>query len=429
MRLISPVIKQRLASIRGLVTVPGGIVLVLWMFAVLFVLVDEWLRADIYLKKINVLVVDYDTALSVLGTIAAGAITTLSLVYSLMLVVFTLAAGNIAPRLLQRFTRDSVSQVTAGMLGGTFLFSLSVLHQTRPDFVPGLSIAVAFVLSALTVLQLIYFVHEVSRSVTIDEEIAEISDGLERRLNRLIALEPNQESSKDEELPQLNYDIYVHKSGYLTNMDEDALLSMAVEHDLKFRILEKPGNFLLKGQKVASCNFDRSGVDFEEEKFCETFLNMLTIAESRGAANDDVEYAINMLIEIALRALSPGVNDTFTAIACVDQMTAAFNEMVKSELRNNEFVDDNGNLRVVINGYEAADIFNTAFSPIRRACRDNFLMAQNLGDAILRLHKAASKEHKKLLETQLKLLLQECEQANWLPEDNDFIIKRYTLET
>lgn len=427
MRYIPPAIKQRLQSIRGLVTVPGGIVLVLWMFAVLSVLIDSWLRTDIYLTETNVFAVDYNTALSVLGTIAAGAITTLSLVYSLMLVVFTLAAGNIAPRLLQRFTRDSVSQVTAGLLGGTFMFSLSVLHQTRPDFVPGFSIAVAFALSAISVLQLIYFVHEVSRSVTIDEEIAEISGGLEERLSKLINLESDQTAPKEAELPALNYEIFAHKSGYLTNMNEDALLSMALERDLKFKIIEKPGNFVLKGQKIACCNFDGATSELDEDAFSEIFLNTLTIAESRGSAHDDVEYAINMLIEIALRALSPGVNDTFTAIACVDQMSAAFNGMVKSELRNNELVDENGTLRVVINGYEAEDIFNTAFSSIRRTCRDNFLMAQNLGDAILRLHNAATNEHKVLLENQLKLLRQECELASWLQEDHDFIAKRYTL--
>lgn len=427
MRLIKPALKQKLASVRGLVTVPGSIVLSLWLVAVFSVLLDQWLRTDIYLKKINVLVVDYDTALSVLGTIATGAITTLSLVYSLMLVVFTLAAGNIAPRLLQRFTRDSVSQVTAGLLGGTFLFSLSVLHQTRPDFVPGLSIAIAFALSAISVLQLIYFVHEVSRSVTIDEEIAEISDGLEKRLNKLISLEPDQASSIGKELPPLNYEIFAHKSGYLTNLDEAELLSFAQKYDLKFSIVEKPGNFLLKGQCVACCDFDAAKSDMDEESFRETFLSMLTIAEARGSANDDVEYAINMLIEIALRALSPGVNDTFTAIACVDQMSAAFNEMVQSELRNNELVDEDGVLRVVINGYEADDIFNTAFSPIRRCCRSNFLMAQNLGDAILRLHKAATKEHKVLLENQLELLTQECELATWLQDDHDFISGRYFI--
>lgn len=424
MRFSKPALKQRLLSIRGLVTVPGSIVLVLWAFSFGFVVLDGWLKPG----TINFLAIEYDTALSILGTIATGSITTLSLVYSLMLVVFTLAAGNIAPRLLQRFTRDSVSQVTAGLLGGTFLFSLTILHQTRPDFVPGFSIAASVALSVISVLQLIYFVHEVSRSVTIDEEIAEISMGLKNRLDQLIAIEEEQNASPQSgRPPSLNFDINVRESGYLTSADEAGLLELADNNDLVIMVLEKPGSFLLEGQKIACCNLGNGKSDVSDDELRAAVLDRLTITQSRGSDDDDVEYAINMLVEIALRALSPGVNDTFTAIACVDRMSAAFANLVKSKLRTYERYDDQGNFRVVIKGYNAEDIFNTAFSPLRRASRNNLLMAKNLGDAMVRLHSAATEEHKPALRKQLKLLKSEWNSASWLPEDHDFMEKRFNI--
>ena len=163
---------RQLGSVRGLITVPGALALTLWLSAFIALRLDRMLARSDAVELYRILQTDYETAVTILSTISGASITTLSLVYSLVLVVFTLAAGNIAPRLLRRFTGDRVNQVTAGLLGGTFLFSLTILHQTGPDTVPGVSIAIAFCLAVIAVLQLIFFVHTVSRSVTIDEEIA-----------------------------------------------------------------------------------------------------------------------------------------------------------------------------------------------------------------------------------------------------------------
>lgn len=118
---------EKLLSVRGLITVPGAIAIALWMMSFPLLWLDARFDDELVGFFGEIAKLPYETARPLLTTIAAAAITTLSLVYSIVLVVFTLAAGTIAPRLLKWFTADKVNQVTAGMFGGTFLFALTVL--------------------------------------------------------------------------------------------------------------------------------------------------------------------------------------------------------------------------------------------------------------------------------------------------------------
>ncbi|MGB7433629.1 MAG: DUF2254 domain-containing protein [Ahrensia sp.] len=414
--------------IKGLITVPGAIALVLWLMAWPTLSADIWYDANAKPPLNGSLDISLGTGLNVLTTIATASITTLSLVYSIVLVVFTLAAGNIAPRLLQRFTKDRVNQVTAGLLGGTFLYALTVLHQTDAGFVPSISIAFAMLLSVLTVLQLIFFVHTVSRSVTIDEEVAAISEQLEHRLERII--KDNQESEGDErrfDEQRLKGDsvhhVYAPVPGYLTTIDAASICQAASVADTIVKITVKPGTFLLDGQPFAS--FQAQDLDDETiEQVDAAITENVLFSSSRGSEND-IEYTVDLLIEIALRALSPGVNDTYTAIACADRLSAAFRNAVRYDLESQIVSDDDGVVRMVIAGVNISDLLNTAFNPLRRAASSNALMLQNLGDALVRLHAVANDDIKPMLQEQVELLIAGYRQSDPLPGDLEFLQHRF----
>jgi uncharacterized membrane protein len=159
-----------------LLMAPAIIAFGVWALAPILSILERSILKDPY--AIIGFSFDPKTARSVLAVIAGGAITALSLTYSLVLVVFTLAAGNIGPRLLKRFTSEPVNQVTAGVFGGTFLYSLGVMAFIEPGFAPTFATAGAGVLALISVLQLIYFVRHVSTSVMIDDEIASIAKRL-----------------------------------------------------------------------------------------------------------------------------------------------------------------------------------------------------------------------------------------------------------
>lgn len=398
---MKPVFLAQLLLLRGLITVPGGIALTIWLSAFPLLWIDHAFKASIVSWFGIAAEMTPDTARSLLSTIAAAAITTLSLVYSLVLIVFTLAAGNIAPRLLKRFTSDRVNQVTAGLLGGTFLFALSVLYRTGPDLVPPLSIASAALLAVISVLQLIYFVHAVSRSVTIDEEIAAISDRLEKRIAMMVRDEEEQasERSTPNDFP---HSVEASRSGYLNAVDEKALLALAVEQDLAIRLRFKPGDFIIETQPIAYLS--RHPEADQSDIFAERLHDSLLILPLRDAV-DDIEYSINLLIEIALRALSPGVNDTFTAIASLDRLTAALSAAVRMGLRGRNLTDREGTLRVEMPGLSLEAIFDTAFHPLRQAGAGNMLMMKHLAHALVRLREIGNSEARELISSHARLLL------------------------
>lgn len=422
-------LRARLGTIKGLITVPGVIALFLWALAWPFLTVDTWYNIKQEPPLNGFLEISLATALSVLGTISSASITTLSLVYSIVLVVFTLAAGNIAPRLLQRFTKDRVNQVTAGLLGGTFLFTLTVLHQTDSGFVPSISIAFAMLLAAMTVLQLIFFVHTVSRSVTIDEEVAAISKQLEDRLDRII--QDDQQTSDyraQYDAARFNDDdvhtVRTKMPGYLTTIETAAILEAALSIDTIVKITVKPGTFLLDGQVFASFP-KQAGSDDECQFLNDVIHQAVTFAPSRGSQND-IEYSVNLLVEIALRALSPGVNDTYTAVACVDRLSAAFRNAVRYDLEQRVMSDDDGKPRLVVEGINISDLLNTAFNPLRRASSTNALMLQHLGDALMRLYVIANDDIKPMLKEQIKLLIAGYRRSDPLPGDIAFLEERFS---
>ncbi|MBW3097289.1 DUF2254 domain-containing protein [Pseudohoeflea coraliihabitans] len=355
-----------------------------------------------------VLQIDPQSAHTLLAAVATGAVTALSLTYSLVLVVFTLAAGNIGPRLLRRFTTEPVNQVTAGILGGTFLYSLVTIMMIRQDFLPKFTISIAGFLAILSVLQLIYFVRHVSTSVTIDDEIAAISRKMAKSIRVLMKQDADRYSGEDEH--DYHYAIRSETTGYVGHIDENAAISLATEQDLAVRLAQPAGFYLLRGEQLLLLNKE------VDEDIAAKLLALVTIEQSRSDARN-IEFSINLLIEIALRALSPGINDTYTARACLDSITSALSEPARQGLPTYRRCDDEGKLRLVVPGLSLQSMLDTAFHPLRRASRNNVMMAISVAQALERLANVGTEETRALVQVHEKLLMKTLEDAGHHEED------------
>lgn len=410
-------------NIRGLSTVPGLVALTLWALSLLVLWVDRSYPELASSQPFKIFSTDYETARTVLSTIAAASITTLGLVYSIVLVVFTTAASNIGPRLLQRFTSDSINQATAGLFGGTFLFSLTVLHQTDSAFVPSFSIACTFFLAGLSVLQLIYFVHNASTSVTIDEEIAKISDQLEEAIENLV----NQGDDLDEyaqTVPgksDLVDSVEARSSGYITFIDVPVLVKIGVDNDMFVSLCCGHGDFLVPGSGLARMTRKLEGETRDE--IAAKIRDAITTSDSRSP-DSDIEFSINLLIEIALRALSPGVNDTFTAVTCIDRISSALVRPVRSGLRDHIRSDSDRVPRVYLPGMTLEDLLNAAFHPLRRASSANVLMTKHILDALSRLYNIGDTDACELIKQHADLVVAGAEQSGLLESDLKFVQMR-----
>ena len=179
------VLKPRaiLRSLRGFITIPGTVSLT-GIFVVLVVQeTGVWLSRSSWVSIPDALDVSLSNARSVLSTVAGAAMSALVMVYSIVLLVYTMAASSIGPRLLQRFSDDRVNQISVGALGATFLYCTFGLWLIRNDVSADLTVAVALVYAAVSVLLLLYFVHRVSLRVTIDHEAAEIAAALDEQID------------------------------------------------------------------------------------------------------------------------------------------------------------------------------------------------------------------------------------------------------
>lgn len=391
-----------------LLTVPAGIALLIGLSPFVFVPIERF----IFPAGVGgtFLTVDANGARSVLSTIASAAMTALSLTYSLVLVVFTLAAGTIGPRLLKRFTTEWVNQVTAGLLGGTFLYALMLLFLLTPDQVPTLSIMGAIVLSALSVLQLIYFVRHVSKSISIDEEIAEISQRVTEQL-----VEMHERGERRDDTPKsgaFEHPIKAEKAGYVGWIDEGDLLNLAKEHDLAVWLDVPSGAFVLAGETLARVRGPAS------EEVCAQIGQEIVIEMSR-AEHRTAEFSINLLVEIALRALSPGINDTFTALAVANGLCNAFAAICMEGFAPLVVRDEAGEARLVMAAMTMTHLVGQAFHPLRQACHDNVQMAEGLARTYARLYSVGADEMREVMAYHAHLLLRDLSTAGHLQHDMD----------
>ena len=348
-----------------------------------------------------------DSARGILSVVAAAAITALSLTYSLVLVVFTLAAGNIGPRLLKRFSSDPINQVTAGIFGGTFLYALVTLIFVQTEFVPRITIAGAVLLAVLCVFQLIFFVRHVSQSVTIDDEIAKITEQLGSALAEHLKKLEEVNDPPDTDCPQ---ELKAGTAGYVGAVNEAALVALAAQHDLTLRLEKPPGQFVLGDEVLVGM----SGT--VDDEVADEIRSLIDIDHARSQTRP-IEFSIHPLVEIALRALSPGVNDAYTAIAAIDSLSSAFATIADEDLRPLCILDEDDTARLIMPELSVKSLLGQAFHPLRRAAADNLLVAQSLARALARLQAVGGAATQDIIEQHAALLVRELERAGHLDDD------------
>ena len=390
----------------ALLTVPASIALTIGAMAVPLVLIERQIGAPDLLAPLGTSAIR-----SLLTIVATGAMTALSLAYSLTLVVFTLAASSIGPRLLKRFTTERVNQVTAGLLGGTFLYALVVIGFTSGP-PPTLAAVGAGLLAIASVVQLIWFVRNVAQSVSVDDEIAEITARLRREMARLKA--QVEDAPEIPEAWHFRPVIRAERTGYLLQPDREALCELAKKADIVVRIDHPSGEYVLADTPVMSV----SG-DFPEDETQR--LTELVRLEPARSDSGTAQFSINLLVEIALRALSPGVNDTFTALAVSEMLSGALADIAHEEPKPEVLTDADGHPRVILPGVGLRDVFGQAFHPLRRASGQNVLMAQGLAKAYGRLYTSGGQETRAVMEDHARLLVKDLQRASLASADVDSV--------
>jgi uncharacterized membrane protein len=314
-----------------------------------------------------------------LSTLAGSVITVAGVGFSITMVTLTQASTQFGPRLLRNFMRDTGNQVVLGTWVGTFIYAILVLRTVQGGngrvFVPHASVTGALVLALACLMALVYFVHHVSFSLQAPQVVAgvgrELDDVVERmypgRIGRGGQRPPAErgEPALPSGFDQDARPVPAPRSGYVQAVDEAVLMDAAGAHDLVLRLAVRPGQFAIAGNPLLRVWPPQRAAPELDRRLQKAFL-----IGDQSTPEQDVEFAIDQIEEIALRAMSPGFNDTFTAIHCVDWLAAGLARIAREDLPSPYRYDAEGALRVITPVSTFAGLTDAAFNQIRQIGRE-----------------------------------------------------------
>ncbi|NJO95603.1 MAG: DUF2254 domain-containing protein [Pleurocapsa sp. CRU_1_2] len=374
-------------------------------------------------------------AREVLSAVSSSTIGVTGTVFSITIVALQLAASNFGPRLLRNFMRDTGNQIVLGTFIGTFIYSLLVLRTIRGDgddydsFVPQLSVTVGLLLAIASIGVLIYFIHHASTIIQVSHVIAETSADLDSAIDRLFPEKIGQGASElkqpVKELPaDFDSDAYrvrAKKNGYLQAIDNEELMKFAGEQDLLLRLNYRPGQFIVKGSELMMV-YPRERI---ERKLLKKLNDAFILGKER-TEQQDVEFPIEQLVEIALRAISPGINDPFTAIRCIDSLSAGLSHLAQRNFPSSYRYDDHKNLRVIAEQVTFAGLIDTAFNQIRQYGKSDVAVTIRLLDAIATVARYTSTpQEREILLRHAEMIRRNSQQAISEELDKKDIEERY----
>jgi len=331
-----------------------------------------------------------DGARALLSTVASSVITVAGTVFSITIAALTLASSQFGPRLLRNFTRDLGNQLVLGTFVATYLYCLLVLRTVRGanegDFVPYLSVTCGTLLAAAGIGVLIYFIHHVASSIQAESLVASIGGELKQDITRLRPPAPPGPGHADAELPFTPPErearpVRAAKSGYVQTVDRDGLVQAAAKEDVLLQILRRPGDFVSCGDALLLVWSQRDELGKEDASRLRGAFSLGT----RRTPVQDVRYGVRQLTEIAARALSPGINDPFTAMGCIDWLADALAELARHHVPSGMRRDAEGRPRLTEQPVGFAELANLGFDPIRAYGAGNAMLAAHLLSAVGRL--------------------------------------------
>lgn len=300
-------------------------------------------------------------ARSLLSAIASSTITVAGTVFSITIAALSLAAGQMGPRLLHNFTRDRGNQVTLGVLLGTFSYALIALRSIRTEaegnFVPHLGLTVGIVLGIACVGTMVYFIGHMASRINVDTVLELVTEDLDDAIERLTV------DKRETEPPSAEFWLGARmvtdtRRGYLERIDDEGLASWAAEHGCVIRLLVGIGDFVAPGAPIALTKPAPDGVE-------EAIRERSVIAKERNSSLD-LRFAVRQLVEVAVRALSPGINDPHTAISVVDRLGATLCSLSQRHLPTGVF-HRGGRLALYVPSIQYDQLVNTMFHMIRQS--------------------------------------------------------------
>ncbi len=312
-----------------------------------------------------------DGARGVLSTVAASMMTVAGVVFSVTVVALSLASQQFGPRLIRNFTRDRGNQIVLGTFVATFVYCLLVLRTVNGtddlEFVPQLGVTLAVLLALASIGVLIYFIHHVAMSIQASAVIERVAKELDATIEAVFPEDSTGLVDPPEETavftPAGSTAVRATHPGYILGIDSEGIRKLAGERNYRIAFPLLPGGFVSKGDTVAHILARGEEIpDADIDRVREAVM-----LASRRTLFQDVEFAFLQLTEIAVRALSPSINDPFTAQDCVERLGHGFCKLATRKFPPVTSRGTNGLGEVTVRRPTFPTLLDTAFDPVRHA--------------------------------------------------------------
>jgi uncharacterized membrane protein len=368
-----------------------------------------------------------------LETLLGTLVTLTTFALSITMVVLTLAAGSLGPRMIRNFMGDNKTQNALGIFVGSILFLITSLmlmgEKSESAPVPHLAVTVGIALFVISVFVLILFVHHLGRSIVADEVIQRVGKNLEETIQSasntltdpITAAEKAKTTLPDAQDIPRGQAISVATSGYVQGIDYEKLCEIAKGTDTRISLMIRAGQHVLIGDIVGQIMplKDTSSSDANDTiKQCHDDILEAVMIGSHRTAMLDVEFALRQIVEVALRALSPGINDPFTAIAAIYRLGDALPHAMEFRYPVGIWRDDQNQIRLQALMSDFEGMLSAAYDQIRQSATakpDVLLPMVEILESLIRL--AHTEHQREVLRTHARMIANAAERD--IPEEND----------
>ena len=345
-----------------------------------------------------------EDARNLLSSLLTGVISMAAMAFSAVVVALTLAARQYGPRLVRVFRADLTTQATLGTFAMTIVYLVLVLRMVRGDAafhdVPHVAVSLGTALALACVLALLVFLQEVARVAVADNVVERVGHELDRAIAALpprAAGEHQDDVEQAEEKGFPSWDVadrIAHRQeGYVQAIDYDGLLDWAAAHQAVVRLDFRAGDFVVAGDRRILVHPAPAAEQAEADAICE----FATVGRER-TPTQDVEFAVRHLVEVAVRALSPGTNDPFTAIAVIDRLRGCLTRLAARRLPPRLLPDRAGRVRILRETTTFSGLVDAAFHQIRQSGAGHPAVIIHMLEAIARIgeHARTADQHQAL---------------------------------
>jgi uncharacterized membrane protein len=322
---------------------------------------------------------DPQVAQVILAGIAASIMTVVSIVFAILLMTLTLASMQFSPRIIVSFSRDRVTQWTLGIFLGTFSYCMAALPAARSfphPFAPIATVLGAMMLALVCVGLLLFFIHHISQAISVNHIVDRIAEETEAMIDEMMPW-PHRPSSMDGAEPlrpnPSEVPVSSNDSGYIRFVDTRRLTALAKNYHVSVRVLRRVGHFIPAGVPLMMVS--------KGNRLPAEGIGGLLAAFDFGPTRtlqQDVEFGVLQIVDIALKAISPAVNDPTTAINCVDQLSRILIRFASREPPEDLLYDPPGVVRASIGWIRFERLLDAAFEQVRMYSKTDVAVSMRL---------------------------------------------------